>query len=155
LKTKDHFSSSWASWVEGGKAHEFVVALPGVAARLESVADNGVFIDAGQPSRLADATTVLQVLEDSEGLLVGQPAAKQSGAFAFGEAGLARAAGEQASLLARTVAEAEAEVALTPQAIIRTVGVLTTEEVKVFHEHHRSRFSSLVATPHGDCRKLL
>jgi hypothetical protein len=115
-----------------------------MVARLEGVAANGVFIDTCQPGGLADATTVLQVLEDVECLVVGQPGAEQGGAFAFGEADLAGAAGKHAPVLAGAVAEAEADVALTPQAIIRTVRVLTTEEVKVFHEHHRSGFSGLV-----------
>lgn len=114
------------------------MALPSVGARLEGVAANGVFIDPRQPGGLADATTVLQVLEDIERLVVGQPRTEQGGAFAFGEADLAGAAGKHAPVLAGAVAEAEADVALTPQTIIRTVGVLTTEEVKVFHEQHRS-----------------
>jgi len=83
---------------------------------------------------LTDATTVLQVLEHIESLVVGQTAAKQGGAFAFGKPDLACAAGKHASLLARTVAETDAEIASGPQAIIRTVRVLTTEEIKVFHE---------------------
>jgi hypothetical protein len=82
--------------------------------------------------------------EDIQGLLVGQPAAEQGGAFAFGEAGLAGAAGEHTALFGGAVAEADADIALTPQAIIRTGGILTTEEVKVFHEHHRSGDSGLV-----------
>jgi hypothetical protein len=144
LKTKDHFSSSWASWVEGGKGHEFVVGLPGVLSRLEGVADHGVFIDSSQAGGLPDATAVLQVLEDIEGLLVGESGAKEGGAFAFGKADLAGAAGQHASLLVGTVAETDAKVASAPQAIIGAVGVLATEEVKVFHEQHRSKFSDQV-----------
>jgi hypothetical protein len=84
------------------------------------------------------------VLEDVERLIVGQSGVEQCSAFAFGETDLAGAAGKHAPVLAGTVAEADAEIALTPQAIIGTLGVLTTEEVKVFHEHHRSKFSGLV-----------
>jgi hypothetical protein len=84
------------------------------------------------------------VLEDVEGLLVGQSAAEQRSAFAFGEADLAGAAGKHTPILAGTVTEADAEIALTTQAIIRTIGVLTTEEVKVFHEHHRNKISGWV-----------
>jgi hypothetical protein len=84
------------------------------------------------------------VAEDIEGLIVGQPGAEQGGAFAFGEAGLAGAAGEHPALFGGTVAEAEADVALTPQAIIRTGGILTAEEFEVFHEQHRSRDSGLM-----------
>jgi hypothetical protein len=113
-------------------------------ARLEGVADNGIFIDSRQASGLPDATTVLQVLEDVESLAVFKPAAKQSRAFAFGKTLLASAAGQHAALLARTVAEADAEIALGPQAVIRAVRVLTTEQIKVFHEQHRSKFSGWV-----------
>jgi hypothetical protein len=37
----------------------FIVALPGVLACLEGIADRGVFIDPGQSGGLADAATVL------------------------------------------------------------------------------------------------
>jgi hypothetical protein len=115
-----------------------------VLAGPQGIAGNGVLIDAGQPSRLASATAILEVLQDVQGLVVGQPGAEQSSAFAFGEAALAGAAGEHPSLFTGSVVEADADVALTPQAIIRTVGVLTTEEIKVFHEQHRSKYSGLV-----------
>ena len=71
LATKDHFSSSWASWVQGGKGHEFVVAGAGVLAGPQGIADDGVFIDAGQSGGLADAATVLEVTEDVESLVKG------------------------------------------------------------------------------------
>jgi len=107
LKTKDHFSSSWASWVEGGKGHEFVVALSGVAAGPHGVADDGVLIDPRQAGRLADAAAVLQVGEDGHGLGVGQAGAEQGSAFAFGKAFLAGAAGEHPTL-AGAIAKADA-----------------------------------------------
>src|ERR1700759_3098948 len=70
LKTKDHFSSSWASWVEGGKGHKFIVAVAGVLTSSQGIAGYGVFIDAGQPSRLASTAAILEVLQDVDGLLV-------------------------------------------------------------------------------------
>ena len=112
------------------------MALPSVVARLEGVADNGVFIDSRQASGLPDATTVLQVLEDVESLVVFKPAAKQSRAFAFGKALLASAAGQHAALLARTVAEADAEITAAPYAVVGAIRVLTAEEVAVSHEQH-------------------
>jgi hypothetical protein len=87
--TKDHFSSNCTSCVAGGKSHEFLVGLSGVGAGLEGVANDGVYIDTRQASRLPDTATVLEVLEDGEGLSVGQSCAKQSGALALGEALLA------------------------------------------------------------------
>jgi hypothetical protein len=70
------------------------VTLPSVLARLESVADNSILIDSRQPCCLPDATTVLQVLENSECLVMGQPATEQGGTFAFREAALTGAAGK-------------------------------------------------------------
>jgi hypothetical protein len=62
------------------------VGVSGVPARLQGIADDGVFIDTGQPRRLSDAAAVVQVLEDGEGLVVRQAGAEQGGAGAFGEA---------------------------------------------------------------------
>ena len=133
LATKDHFSSNCTSCVAGGKSHEFVVGLSGVAAGLEGVANDGVLIDARQASGLPDAAAVLEVLEDGEGLVVGQSCAEQGGALALREAQLAGAAGEHAALV-RAVAEGDAEVAPAAQAVVRALGVLAAEQVKVFHE---------------------
>jgi hypothetical protein len=133
LVTKDHFSSNWTSCVAGGKSHEFVVGLLGVAAGLEGVADDGIFIGARQAGGLPDTAAVLEVLEDGEGFVVGQACAEQGGALAFGEALLAATAGEHAALVL-AVAEGDAEVALAAQAIVGALGILAAEEVKVFHE---------------------
>src|SRR5215831_12466575 len=92
LATKDHFSSSCTSWVVGGKSHELVVGLLGVAAGPQGVADDGVFIDPGQACGLADTAAVLEVLQDGNRLALGQPAGEQGGARALGEAVLAGAA---------------------------------------------------------------
>jgi hypothetical protein len=134
----------------GGKSHEFVVGLLGVFARPESVADDGVFIDAGQACGLADAAAVLQVLKDGLGPFVGQSAAEEGAAFAFGEATLAGPTDEHATLLG-AIAEADAEVGAAAEAVIRTVRVLTTEEAQVVHENH-----SLTAgrTMDGSCEVL-
>jgi len=48
LPTKDHFSSSWTFAVRGGKSHQLVVELVGVAAGPQPVADHRVLIDADQ-----------------------------------------------------------------------------------------------------------
>jgi len=52
--------------------------------------------------------------EDSEGLVLRKPRGEQGGAFALGEAVLAGAADEQATLLAGAVAEPDAEVVTAP-----------------------------------------
>jgi hypothetical protein len=80
----------------------------------QGVADDGVFIDAGQPRGLADATAVLEVGEDGEGLAFREPGGEEGGALALGEARLAGAADEHPPLLAGAVAEADAEVVAAP-----------------------------------------
>jgi hypothetical protein len=132
LKTKAHFSSSWTSWVEGGKGHEFLVAVAGVAASAEGVADDGIFIDAGQAAGLADAAAVLQVGEDGEGLRLGEAQAKQSGALAFGEAFLAGATGQHAALVF-PIAKAHAQVALAAAAVVGALGILAAEQSQFVH----------------------
>jgi hypothetical protein len=81
-----------------------------MGAGAQGVANDGVFIDARQAGALADATAILEVGKDGDGLVFGEPGGEQGGALAFGEARLAGAADEQAALLARAVAEADAEV---------------------------------------------
>src|SRR5262249_29385631 len=136
---KDHFSSSCTSWVVGGKSHEFVVGLLGVGAGPQGVADDRVFIDAGQPCGLADAAAVLQVLEDAEGLVVGQSRAEAGTRSAFREACLAGATDEQAALFAGAITEADTKVVTAAQPIIGAVGVLTAKEAEVVHERHSQR----------------
>jgi hypothetical protein len=138
LVTKDHFSSSWTSWVVGGKSHEFVVGLLGVGAGPQGVADDGVFINARQACGLADAAAVLEVLKDGEGPFVGESAAEEGTAFAFGETCLAGAADEHAALFGWAVAKANAEIGAAAQAVIRTVRVLAAEEAEVVHEKRSS-----------------
>jgi hypothetical protein len=135
LATKDHFSSNWTSWVAGGKSHEFVVAVPGVGPGPQGVADDRVFIDPDEASGLPDAATLVQVLEDGEGSVVSQACAEQGSAFALGEAPLAGATREHAAL-AFAIAEADAEIAAAAEAVVGASGVLTAEEVEVFHEQH-------------------
>jgi hypothetical protein len=120
----------------GGKSHEFVVGLPGVAAGPQGIADDGVFIDPCESRRLADAAAVLEVLEDGEGLALGESGGEQGAALAFGEACLASTADEHAALLVAAVAKADAEVVTVTQAEIRTVRVLATEQAEVVHENH-------------------
>ncbi len=109
------------------------MALPSVLAPLKGVANNGILIDSRQPGRLADATTVLEVLENIEGLLVGEPAAEQGGAFAFGEAVLAGAAGKHSPLVL-AIAETDTKIVLATQTVVGALRILATEQIKVFHE---------------------
>jgi hypothetical protein len=49
-------------------------------------ADDGVFVDPDQSASLADATTLPEVSQDVDGLLLGKAGIEQGCAFAFGEA---------------------------------------------------------------------
>src|SRR5262245_47619365 len=121
LPTKDHFSSSCTLVVWGGKGHEFVVEPAGVRAGQQAVAGGGVLVDAHQPPGLADAAAFLEVLQECQGLLGRQAAVEQRGAFAFGEAGLAGAAAEQAALVA-AVAGGNGQVAGPALAVVGAGG---------------------------------
>jgi len=127
LPTKDHFSSSWTLVVEGGKARQLVVELPGVAAGEQGLAVDGVLADTDQAGGLADAAAVGEVSEDGQELVAGEPGAEQGRALALGEAGPASAAGEQAVLAAGAVAHADGELSGVAAAVVGAVGVEATE----------------------------
>jgi hypothetical protein len=63
LKTNDHFSSNWTSWVRGGKGHELVVEGPGVASGQPAVADHGVGGHADESGGGPHAAAIGDVLE--------------------------------------------------------------------------------------------
>src|SRR5258708_30531350 len=100
----------------------------------QGVADDGVFIDARQACGLADAAAILEVGEDGEGLVFREPGGEEGGTLALGETCLAGAADEHPALLARAVAEADAEVVPATEAVIGTVRVLAAEQAEVVHE---------------------
>jgi hypothetical protein len=114
------------------------VAVAGVFASPQGVADDGVFIDPCQPGGLPHPAAILEVAEDVEGSGVRQADAEEGGALALGEALLTGAAGEQAAAIA-AVAEANAEVALAAQAVVLAVRVLAAEQVKLIHAGHRGK----------------
>ena len=95
--------------------------------------DDGVAVDADEASGGADAAALVEVLEDGEGLLLGEVAAVQRRALAFGEAGPAGVAVELAELLVLAVAAADREVAGVASAVERTVGILAAEAGEVVH----------------------
>jgi hypothetical protein len=73
-----------------------------------------------------------QVMEDGKDLRFGQAGIEQRGAFAFGEALLAGAAVEEASLL-RSIVSADGQVAVSAFAEVGAVGVEATENAEVVH----------------------
>jgi hypothetical protein len=94
LKTNDHFSSNWTSWVLGGNGHEFLVELLSVGAGQAAVADDRVGGDPDLPRRGADAVAVGDVPEQRDRLVLGQLRAEQGSPFPLGEAGATGAAVE-------------------------------------------------------------
>jgi hypothetical protein len=105
----------------------------GVAAGLESEADDGVLVDADEAAGLADADALLEVGQDTEGLLLREAAVEQGRACALAEAAPAGAAGEHAASFAGPVAEGDAEVAACAAAVVGAVGVLAAEVLEVVH----------------------
>jgi hypothetical protein len=101
-------------------------------------ASDGVGIDADQASGGADATALVEVLEDGEGLSFGEMAMEQGRALAFGEAVLAGLAVEQTDVVLPAVAGADREIAGVTAAVEGTLRVLTAEAREVFHAGDRS-----------------
>ena len=101
-------------------------------------ASNGVGIDADQASGAADATALVEVLEDSEGLLFREVAVEQGRALAFGEAVLARLAIKQSDVVLVAVAGADREIAGVTDAVQGAFRVLTAKAREVVHAGDRS-----------------
>ena len=94
---------------------------------------HGVFIDADQSSGLTDAATFLQMLEYREGFVLGEFGAVERCTFAFGEALLAGAAGQDPALLVGSIAKAHTQVVAAALAVIGAVGVEAAEVFQVIH----------------------
>jgi hypothetical protein len=133
LATNDHFSSNWTSRVRGGKSHELLVSVVGVLAGDTGEPDDGVAVDADEPSGGTDAAPLVEVFEDREGLLRGQVAAVQRRALALGEAGPANVAVKLSELLVLSESAADREVSGVAPAVERAVGVLAAEGCEVVH----------------------
>jgi hypothetical protein len=108
------------------------VEVLGLLSSKQTVANNGVFIDADQAGGLTDAATLGQVMQDGKDLVFGQTGIEQRGAFAFGEAILARAAIEEASLR-QSIVTADGQVAVAAFTEVRAVRVETAENAEVVH----------------------
>jgi hypothetical protein len=114
------------------------VGVAGVLAGHHGQPDDRVFVDADEAAGLSDATAFLEVLQDGEGLVVGELAAEQGGALTFGEALLAGAAGETAELFVFAVSEGDAEVVEASLAVVLAAGVLAAEGFQVVHRSFSS-----------------
>jgi len=110
------------------------VDILGVLASHHGQAYHGVPVDAYQAAGLPHPTALLQVLQDRQRFVLGELAAVQGGAFAFGAALLAGAAGEDAALLVGAIAKADTQIVAATLAIVGAVGVLAAEVFQVVHD---------------------
>src|ERR1700730_1916916 len=92
-----------------------------------AIAADGVGMDLDQARRLEDTTTLGDVFEDRGDLVLGQVGAVQRGALAFGEAGAAGAAIEQAKLPGLAESAGDGEVCGVAAAEVGALGILATE----------------------------
>jgi hypothetical protein len=95
--------------------------------------DDGVAMDADESSGGADAAALVEMVEHRVGLLLGQMAAVERRALAFGGAGPAGVAVELSELLVLAESAADREVAGVASPVERTVRVLAAEAREVVH----------------------
>jgi hypothetical protein len=95
--------------------------------------DDGVAVDADEPSGGADAAPLVEVFEDGVGLLLGEVAAVERRALALGEAAPAGIAVELPELLVLAESAADREVTGVALTVERTVGILAAEAGEVVH----------------------
>ena len=96
-------------------------------------ADDGVAVDADEPPGGADAAALVEVPRDGLRLPLGEVAAVERRALAFGEAGPATLAGELPGLLLLAESAADREVTGVASTVERTIGVLAAEAGEVVH----------------------
>jgi hypothetical protein len=133
LPTKAHFSSNWTSRVWGGKSHEFVVDLLSVLARDPGEANNRILVHPDEATGLADPTILLKMLEDGDRLVLGEFAAIEGTALAFGEAVPTGAAGQNTGGFARSVPETHPQVVQAAAAVVGTGRILAAESFQLVH----------------------
>jgi hypothetical protein len=138
LPTNAHFSSHWTSRVRGGKSHELVVAVVSVLSGHPGQSGDGIAVDADQTCGRSDAPALEEVSQDVVGLLGWEVGVEQGRALAFGEAGLAGVAGEQAEMVLQAVAGGDREVCGVAWPVAGAVGVLAAEACEVVHGSDRT-----------------
>jgi len=134
LPTKARISSNCSSVVRGGKSHEIVVKTSGVRAGELAVPGHGGPIDPAEPTGLADATPLGDVLQDRLDLRRGESGIEEGRPLAFGEAGLADPAAEHAFGLAGAVVCGDGEVFGVPLAMVGAGRTEAAEARQVVHD---------------------
>jgi hypothetical protein len=117
------------------------VELLGLLARQQAEAEHGVLVHADEPAGLPDPATFGDVIQQRHDLVWGQAAVEERSAFAFGKAGFAGAAAEQAAMV-RAIASGDGQVAVTAFAVIEAVRVLTAKGAQLVHGAFRGRVGS-------------
>ena len=96
-------------------------------------AADGAAVHLAEPAGLADAAPLGDVLQDRFDLLRRQSRVEQGRPLPLGEAGLAGAAAEHASLLVGAVAAGHGQVSGPPLAMLGAVGIQAAEAREVVH----------------------
>jgi len=104
-----------------------------MAAGDHGQADDRVLVHPDQAAGLPDPTVLLEVVEHSNGLVLGEFTAVQGGALAFGEALSAGATSQDPGRPVGPVAEADPQVVQPSAAVVLAPGVLAAEGFQVVH----------------------
>ena len=96
-------------------------------------ADHRVLVDSDQAAGLTDAATLLQMLEYRERFFLGKFRTVQRRAFAFREALLAGAAGQDTTLLVGPITETDAQIVAAAVAVVEADGVQAAKVFQVVH----------------------
>ncbi len=104
----------------------------GVLPSHQAESNHRVLVYPDQPAGLANAATVCQMLQDSDGLVLGQARIKERCPFAFGESGRTGATTKQAALVG-PVTPRHGQIAVTAFAVVDAVRVLTAEATQIVH----------------------
>jgi hypothetical protein len=113
------------------------MSIVGMLSGGEGQSDHGVGLDADEATGLSDAVALGQMVENGDGRLLGESAAVQGCALAFGEASAAGMAVELAKLLVLADSAADREIVGVALAVQRTVGILATKAGEVVHGARR------------------
>jgi hypothetical protein len=109
------------------------MSVVGMLAGHAGESHDGVAVDTDEAAGGPDAAAFIEMFEHGESRLLGQMAAVQRRALAFGEAGAADVAVELSVLLELAVAAADGEVAGIAPAVEGTAGILAAEAGEVIH----------------------
>jgi hypothetical protein len=109
------------------------MSVVGMLTGGSSESHDGIAVDADEAAGGSHTAALIEMFEHRERRLLGQMAAVQRRALAFGEAGAAGVAVELSVLLGLAVVSADREIAGIAPAVERAVGILAAEAGEVVH----------------------